>query len=243
MKKQIILLILAAFAATQFWGCDDDENIFGQIKGSGDIVAVDYSFDNFARLDVSNAFHVSIVRSDTFYVQLQVDDNLVKYLEVSKSSQWLNIGMDSHHNYNNAHLEAVVHMPAVERIKGSGATHFELDNFETGNGFELGLSGASEFSGVLHADDCNIQLSGASQINLKGSCNSLTFEASGASDLNMGDFVIGNAQFILSGASDGTINVTGRLDAILSGASVLRYYGNPEMGNINISGASSLIKL
>ena len=47
----------------------------------------------------------------------------------------------------------------------------------------------------------------------------------------------------LSGASDGTVNLTGTLDADVSGASKLRYYGNPTMGDIETSGASSIKKV
>ena len=59
----------------------------------------------------------------------------------------------------------------------------------------------------------------------------------------MSNFVAVDAYFMLSGASNGTINIIDHLDVILSGASVLRYYGDPEIGNVNITDASSLIKL
>jgi len=53
---------------------------------------------------------------------------------------------------------------------------------------------------------------------------------------------VGNANIILSGASDGTINLDGRLDADLSGASTLEYIGEPTLGSLDISGASNLTK-
>ena len=43
-----------------------------------------------------------------------------------------------------------------------------------------------------------------------------------------------------SEASHAQINVNGRLDAVLSGASSLKYSGLPTLGNINTSGASTV---
>ena len=56
------------------------------------------------------------------------------------------------------------------------------------------------------------------------------------------DFPVNDADVEFSGASSGTINLSGRLDADISGASRLYYIGEPTMGNINTSGASSLSK-
>jgi len=44
----------------------------------------------------------------------------------------------------------------------------------------------------------------------------------------------------LSGASNASIQVNGKLDLELSGASRLTLGGNPTMGKVQISGASSL---
>jgi hypothetical protein len=65
---------------------------------------------------------------------------------------------------------------------------------------------------------------------------------SGASRSSLDDFTVNNANVNISGASTGTINLDGRLDANVSGASTLLYVGDPVMGTINVSGASTLSK-
>jgi len=69
---------------------------------------------------------------------------------------------------------------------------------------------------------------------------SLEVEASGASDVELAEFTVTNADFELSGASNGTIDLDGTLDADLSGSSHLRYTGEPTIGHIDISGSSTL---
>jgi hypothetical protein len=43
-----------------------------------------------------------------------------------------------------------------------------------------------------------------------------------------------------SGASTATVNASGTLDAEASGASHVRYLGSPTLGNVEVSGASSV---
>lgn len=243
MKKQAIVWMLAILALIQFSGCNVDELCCGSVKGSGDVVEVEYSFGNFTKVDVSYAFEATILPSDTFFVMLNVDDNIVKYLDVYKSGDWLVIELDDDKNYNNVHLYAEIHMPIIQELKASGASDIELTGFSSNHDFDIDLSGASMLSGNIEADDCHFELSGASVINLSGGCNNLEIEASGASVLHMGNFVCYSGDFHLSGASDATVHVTDFLSATLSGASVLRYYGDPEIENLNISGASVITKL
>jgi len=213
------------------------------VNGSGDITEVEYSFENFTKVDVSNAFKLTVIPSDTYKVVLNVDDNIVKYLDVYKNGDWLIIGLDDDKNYNNLHLEAEVHLPVVTALEGSGASVITINGFESNEDFDLELSGASVLSGNIEARNCNIELSGASVISLSGSCNQLDLYVSGASVLSLGNFVCSKAEVHLSGASDATIHVTDYLSATLSGASILRYYGDPEIGYLNISGASVITKL
>ena len=243
MKKQAIVWFLAVITLLQFSGCDSETNIWGSIKGSGHITEVEYSFDNFKKLDVSHAFQVSVLPSDTFYVVLSVDDNIVKYLDVYKTGDWLVISMEDNKNYNNVHLFAEIHMPVLRELEGSGASEIEISGFSSENDFKVDLSGASVFSGNIEAGDCNIELSGASVINLNGYCSNLNVEASGASVMNLGNFECYSGNFDFSGASNATVYITDYLSATLSGASVLQYYGDPEIGNLNISGASVITKL
>lgn len=245
MKKQIVVLVILALAVTQFWGCDDS-SVFSRVKGSGNIVSVDYPFADFKRVEVSNAFEISIIKADSFAVELFVDDNIEKYLQVQHSGEWLIIDLENGHNYNNVSLKAEIRMPGIENFRGSGATVATLSGFtenDLQDDFNLELSGASVFAGFIAVNTCDINISGASVLSISGNCSSLNMESSGASELSMGNFITEAGYYILSGASDGTIHVTGQLDAKLSGASVLRYYGNPQLGNINVSGASTLIKL
>ena len=243
MKKQILLSVVLLAAIAQFWGCTDEQNFWGHIKGSGHIIDVNYSFADFTKLDVSHAFAVTVVPSDSFYVKIEVDDNIAKYLNVYKTGNWLMIGLEDDHNYTNIHLKAEIHTPDLTEFKGSGAIVAEMSAFDFAHDLTVDLSGASVFSGNFATADLDLHLSGASVVNITGTGNALNIDASGASVLNMGNFVCHDADVLLSGATFATIHATETLSAELSGASTLNYYGDPTLGSISISGASVIHKL
>jgi hypothetical protein len=123
----------------------------------------------------------------------------------------------------------------------SGASTINLDEMVYGKKITLEVSGASHISGnIVTGGDARLETSGASTITLSGSAGDLDADASGASRLSLDDFEVNDARVDLSGASNGTVNLDGRLDASVSGASHLRYTGDAELGDINVSGGSSV---
>ena len=75
-----------------------------------------------------------------------------------------------------------------------------------------------------------------------GQAVDLTALCSGGATLHLPDFKVNNANVNLSGGSQATINLDGRLDANLSGGARLFYVGNPTLGTINTSGGASISK-
>ena len=114
-----------------------------------------------------------------------------------------------------------------------------MDDIEV-NSAKFEISGASKATGNMEAGNVELKVSGASGVDLEGSADTIDIEASGASKVDLADFPIHDADIRLSGASEATINVKGRLDSVLSAASKLYFHGNPTIGNMEISGASTI---
>ena len=123
----------------------------------------------------------------------------------------------------------------------SGASSVELLAISAGD-VDFEVSGASEVIGDIEAKNMEFEVSGASSVQLEGSASDTEIEASGASQLKLASLTVNNASVALSGASDCTLNLSGRLDIKLSGASTLEYIGEPTLGKMDITGASTLKK-
>jgi hypothetical protein len=190
------------------------------LRGSGNTVTRDMDLSGFTRLEISHAFRVYLTQSDRYEVIITADDNMWDALDVFKSGNTLKIGVDpGAFSVQNVTLEAEISMPSLERAS---------------------VSGASRLTGEMDTGDITLEVSGASRLTLGGSGGDLRIDASGASQVDLAGFVVGDADVEASGASTVTVHVTGRLNADASGASRVEYLGDPRLGNIDTSGASSV---
>ena len=192
------------------------------LTGSGNLVTLDKSFSDFTVVDAGWGFEVTITKSDTYGVSITVDDNMIDYVQVSKSGRTLNIDLKPG-TYDRVTLKANIEMPLLRELQLSGGSHGYV------NGFYVPPYYSGEFI---------LGLSGGSHAEMEGSANKISVEASGGSRLDLSDFPVHNAQVDLSGGSHATINLDGRLDADLSGGSQLYYIGEPALGDIDTSGGS-----
>jgi len=233
------------------------------VVGSGNLVTKDMDFKDFTIVEVGSAFKAEITQSNSYSVSITMDDNLFDYLQASKIGERLEIGLEPGHNYRSPTLSLKITMPNLYELELSGAASGTAEGFSSSHGFILRMSGATflkivdmsagdtdvELSGASHLTggvtvdgDVRFSVSGASTAELEGAADDLAVDASGASGVELSDFPVHNADVKLSGASRATVNLDGRLDAVLSGASRLLYVGSPTMGDISTSGGSTIAK-
>jgi putative autotransporter adhesin-like protein len=191
--------------------------------GSGHLVTNQEVFTGFTSVAVANGFRFTITQSSSYSVNVTVDDNLVNDLRISESGNVLTIGLAPGYLYLSASPKVQITMPDIAQLDLSG-----------------GSSGTAQRFNSSH--DFTVTASGGSSITMNGGARNLSIEGSGGSQLDLSNFHVANAQVDLSGGSGATINLTGRLDASLSGGSHLSYIGNPTMGNITASDFSIISK-
>jgi len=241
MKKAIIIVAIVAAAAVictllivRGWP--------GGLIGSGNLETEGYAFTNFTKVEISSAFQFEIEQSSSHNISITADDNIIDYVQVSQDGQTLRIRLGTVRWFGPVTLRASVAMPQLLGLTVSGASRGDIYDFSSTEDVDITVSGASRVNGDITAGNIEFDISGASTIQLEGSANDMVASVSGASRLNLGSFTVNNADVNFSGASSGTVNLTGKLDANLSGASRLWYIGEPMMGDINTSGASTISK-
>ena len=248
MKRGFLLTVtlgIVAFLAIPLAGC-----IFipgglptigpePEVTGSQEMATWEYEFADFTDVNVSSAFTVDVLQSDSYSVSITANENLLDYLNVYQRGKTLYIGL-KRARYSNVRYEANITMPLLLNFELSGASKGDISGFSSANPLKLELSGASRISGSIETGDCNFDISGASRVELAGSGNDADIDASGASKVELADFPINNAEVTLNGASQATLNLSGRLDANLSGYSHIEYIGEPTLGSIRTSGDSTV---
>jgi len=253
VKSKLLVVLAVIMAAGLLTACT-------VVKGSGLLKTEEMDFSDFTRVEVDGAFEVEIVQSEWFSVSITVDDNLFDYIQVSKHGATLKIGIKPAVIFHSAIQRVEIIMPELLGLEISGATQGVVTGFESMEDLDIevsgasslelegivagdmtfDISGASQVAGEVGAGDVELGVSGASTVRLWGTAGDMELDVSGASNAELDDFPVSNADVNLSGASRAAVNVNGMMDVNLSGASKLTYKGNPTIGAVDISGASSM---
>ena len=263
MKKKLLIIaitFLIVFAtAVGMVGC---YGIHGgdSVTGNQNLETREFTYSNFTRVEVLAPFEVEISRADIYRVFVTSNENLFDYIEVAKSGDTLRLRLKPFISFHQTTFQASITMPDLAALEISGASSVEIAGFQTTSDVDINVSGASRLnimslqasavtmevsgasrvSGFIKTEAADFKVSGASYIELNGSAEGANLEASGASSLRLQNFYILHASVNLSAASNGDIEVNGSLDVEVSGVSSLTFGGNPTLGRVEVSGASSL---
>jgi hypothetical protein len=214
----------------------------------------------FSRVYVEGATSVDIVHSDKFVISSTGEDS--GHLRIEAAGDTLRIGRRGigWGALLGNRPRASVAMPILRGIALSGASQGKVSGFDSSEELSLKLNGAShlemarvrcarlrvEISGasnltgeITATEGSEFGISGASRVELSGEGGKARIELAGASQSRLSRLSLGDTQLTSSGASSAQINLNGKLDINLSGASKVEYAGNAVMGNVHISGAST----
>jgi hypothetical protein len=227
----------------------------------------EFKISDFKSIDIRFPLEVEVRQAEKYSVYVSGSETFLDNINIYAEGERLVIAyhMDLWSIFSSpfSRSRATISMPELQDLKIAGAARVSLDGFSTEGDFSLFVSGASrlnvgdfkagnmnwELSGASHIEgqlqlkgNLDIRVSGASKIILKGETQEARIEASGASQLDLQELKISNAKIRLNGASKSSINMNGKLDVDLSGASNLEYSGSVTMGDVRVNGASSLKK-
>jgi hypothetical protein len=258
-----ILLVGTFFIA----GCNAVLKVEDKKIEPGELETRQYDYDDFIEVDISSAFSYEIQEADSWSVEITAGRNLFKYIIVTKSARELDIDMNTPgvSIWTNGYYtrpKVTITMPELAALDSSGATDGTVIGFSSDGNLDISgsgaseielmditagrttmdLSGASKISGTIQVDRLELDVDSASKVQLEGSVDFLAVDCSGASQADLSSFIARDVDISLSGASKSTISLDGKLDVKLSGASTLEYIGEPVIGDMEVTGASTFRK-
>lgn len=201
----------------------------------------------FKGVNVSSAIDLFISQGSTEAVAISAKDTKVRdRIKTEVKEGVLYISFDSKGwkdwNMGDQKMKAYVTIKEISRLEASGASDVNVSGTLKTDNLKLTMSGASDFEGIIETRNIQVRASGASDIKISGSAERANIDMSGASDFKGYDFKIENCKAEISGAGDMQIHVSKELEAQASGASSIKYKGDPSVTKSESSGASSIKK-
>ena len=237
MKKiYLAFVIIGAVAVTGLSSC-----ILNCVHGSGNQASEDRKVGDFSRISVSGSYKVILKQDSSLSLKLTGDDNLLKYVKTVVEGGRLRI-YSKRNLCNNGQMTINIGVRNLDEIKGSGAVEVESDGKLHTQDLRIKLSGVTKVTLDLNAAHVSTNGSGATELNLKGQATSHDIDLSGSGKVYALDFVVGSCEIQTSGVGHSEVNVLNTLNVHSSGASEVKYRGNPSVSN-DKSGASSIEKV
>jgi hypothetical protein len=230
-KLPYVLVLASALVLTSCYTED---------PGSLQSIEKEFTAIDFDRLEMGDAFHITVTQGNLFEVKAHGDRRNIDDLLVEVEGSTLVIRYDE--NRNRKHVtEIIITMPTILSAAFSGASDSKIEGFTGLETFSLHLSGASTCQLDVNAAQVDAVLSGASYLYMFGEGEEINVDLSGASVLKAFQYSATRATIRASGASDGNVKVSDHLEARATGASVISYRGEPVVSS-EVSGASTVRK-
>lgn len=232
MRRPLVALALLAVVAS---GC----GVLGE-AGSGVLVTRRIQVPaGIERVEIGDAFRSTIlVGTAASSGEITMDDNLLDRLRVEVDGDTISIDLDG--RVRDATLRANIGLIRLRRLAVSRASQVRVEGLVTDD-LTIEASGASEVEvGSVELDELFLNVSGASQVSIEGTAGHLRTDVSGASRIALFGVEADEAEADVSGASEAELTVLDRLEARASGASSVRYRGDPDRVISDESGASSV---
>jgi hypothetical protein len=203
-----------ALAAVSLTGCT--------LRGSGTAATETRELGEFEAIDIGGAFELVVhVNPDaTPRVEVSGDDNIVPKIITKVAGGELDVSVDHWMVRPDRPLKIEIWARSITEIDASGASDISVEG--------------------LHGERFELDLSGASESTLSGAVDHFEVDSSGASDLDARALEAKTVEIDLSGAGDAEVWASEKLDAEVSGAGSVRYFGDPAEVDEDVSGAGKV---
>jgi len=197
----------------------------------------------FTRLHVLGGAYVQYIQSDStqsrVYAEYHQSESGTEQVSITSDGETLVIKTKGNENSR----PVKVYARSLKEVVCSSASHFESTNTITADSLVLDASGAAKIELSTTARAINATSSGASGIDLAGTTNSLYATVSGASTLKAYKLEAKFVEVTATGASSAKVTAIDKIRANATGASSVKFKGEPKDVSVEASASSSIAKI
>ena len=217
MKRSVLILLM--FAVSACWPSDENEREGGR---QSQVVTETPDVSGFTRVDLAAPLDLEVTQGEGESLELELSEKFVGKIGTRVEDDTL--VTDTAENFT---------------VRGDDVLRGAV-TLETLEGVEI--SGAGDVTvREVNAEDLEFAVSGAGDISAAGSASRLSVDISGAGDADMTDLVVADAEVEISGAGDVRVCATSSLQASVSGAGAIGYYGDPDT-DFTTTGAGEIVR-
>lgn len=193
---------------------------------------------DFNAIKVSAGIDLYLKMGETEEVKVVADGDIIDKVITEVKDGTLKIYMKQNNGWNWGQTKSrkvYVSVKELVKLDASSGSDVNSENMLTGETLDVKASSGSDVNLEVHYKNFSVDTSSGSDARISGKTKNLEAEASSGSDIQAQDLESVNCKVSVSSGSDATVNVSEELYAKASSGGDIRYYGNPEVKDINES--------
>ncbi|MGE5249108.1 MAG: head GIN domain-containing protein [Bacteroidota bacterium] len=215
----------------------------GAVPGSGKLATDTRTLGDFSGIAIRYPAEVTIRQGNSQSATIEADDNLVSQIgtDIRNGTLYIdNNELDWAARVDPSRtVKITINVKDLNDIVFSGAGTVRVEGLSTEQ-LKVALSGAGEMNlSKLKVKRLDGVLSGAGNIKADGTADEVSLTISGLGSLNAPELDSLSANIRISGSGSATLGVKDQLNAMVSGAGSIYYYGSPSVTQ-RISGVGSV---
>ncbi len=229
-------------SAAMFSSCNVKDIQIGEgIDGNGNVVSEKRNVENFSKIDVNRGLNVTVEQSDTFFVEVEADDNLQAHITAEVENGTLVITTDE--SIDQATAKNIhVKMPSLTSVITSSGASASTNKVYKGTEIEVKSSSGSSADLELEFDNISCKASSGSTISVSGKALKLSTDSSSGSSIEAQGLLVNDVVSESSSGSSTDVHPIVSLKAKASSGSSIEYDGSPRTVTKEESSGGSVSK-
>jgi hypothetical protein len=221
--KLIVLLLMLSLTS-----CNGNLNLIDGIDGSGNVVTEKRNIETpFTKIQASTGVEVILEQGSPSEVEVEVDDNLMKYIVTRVENGTLILKIDG--NINTMESAIVrVKTKTIEGLESSSGASIKSISKLSGTSLTLKTSSGSTIQADLEYEKVSCESTSGSEIKLSGKALALETISSSGSEIDAKDLAANEITAQSTSGSNTTVNPIVLLNAKASSGSSIEYVKKPK---------------
>ena len=221
--KLIVLLLTLSLTS-----CNGNLNLIDGIDGSGNVVTEKRNIETpFTKIQASTGIEVILEQGSPSEVEVEVDDNLMKYIVTRVENGTLIVKIDG--NINTMEIAIVrVKTKTIEGLESSSGASIKTINKLSGTSVALKTSSGSTIQADLEYEKVSCESTSGSEIKVSGKALTLDTKSSSGSEINAKELASNEITAQSTSGSSTTVNPIVLLKAKASSGSSIDYVKEPK---------------
>jgi hypothetical protein len=235
MKKSHLFLITVFMLAGSV-------NLMAQkVKGNGNVVKKERSVGTFSEIQSFGSFDITITDGATTKVEVEAEDNLQEFIEVSVQGDKLQIKSRKNQNFNaTKSINIYVTVPSLRAIGLHGSGNVKSENLiRAGVNFEIKSAGSGNVSLEVETTNLSADIAGSGNITLKGKTKEFEGRIQGSGNIRARDMQSEITTVKIAGSGNAEVVATSKLNTNIAGSGDVKYWGDASVDS-KVAGSGSV---